>query len=88
MPWSTVTAGGTATTWASASGSTFTWTAGASRNSFAWVPYAVQTDLWEGVDFVPKASVEAPLKLDSTRPAVVWNVSALTASNASAEGKP
>lgn len=88
MAWSMVTAGGSATTWTDAAGSDAAWGAAASRNSYAWIPYATREDLSGGIDFVPKASIEAPLKLDSTRPLAAWNLSAITASGFTAEAHP
>lgn len=89
MPWSKVTASGSATTWSSATGIAFDWSEEfGSVNSFNWIPYSQRTDLWRGVDFIPKATNAAPLKLDSTRPAVVWNLSAITASGFTAERNP
>lgn len=90
MAWSNVTASGSATTWSgsTAGGSATTWSGGYSRQSFGWIPYGKQPDLWLGVDFIPKASSEAPLKLDTTRPAVVWDLSAITASGFTAEAHP
>lgn len=88
MPWSRITAGGSATTWGQETASDTTWTARVSVNSFNWIPYSQRTDLYKGVDFIPKATDVAPFKLDSTRPAVVWELSAITASSFTAEHRP
>lgn len=64
------------------------WDATVSRQSFGWVPLSRRTDLWNGVDFIPKVSNEAPFKLDSTRPIALWELSVITASNFSYEGRP
>lgn len=102
MAWSKITAGGSATTWSAstaggssttwsgqtAGGSATTWADFASRNSFGWIPFGTLADLWEGVDFVPRVWNDAPLKVDNTRPIVVWEDSVVTSSAFTAEGLP
>lgn len=70
---------GSAVTWSDSQGT---------PKTYAWIPYGQVTDLWGGVDFVPKAGEEAPYQASTDRPAVVWNLSVITASNFSAEGRP
>lgn len=89
MAWSKVTAGGSATTWTPSDASTVTWGDWGSGASFIWIPFSTRTDLWQGVDFVPKTVTEgAPLKLNAVRPLALWNLSAVTSSAFTAERKP
>ncbi len=88
VAWSNITAGGSATTWASYGGSDATWAEHASAASFEWTPLGRVTDLWLGIDFVAKVSADAPAKARSERAISIWNVSVVTASDYSGEGAP
>lgn len=93
MPWSKVTAGGSATTWSSETGSSASWpSAATSRLTYGWLPYSHVTDAYRGVDFVPQATdlglFPQPYKASTDRPAVVWNLSVITASGFTAERLP
>lgn len=90
MPWSRVSAGGSATTWSSlsATGSSTTWNSSATGARAMWTPYAPVADLWQGVDFVPKASAMAAGRASIDRPLQIWSLSVITSSAFSAEGEP
>ena len=79
MPWSSVTAGGSSTTWTEAQGT---------PKAGMWVPFGALTDAFGGRDFQPIASASAPLALDSTRPIAVWNDSTVISSAFTGEGAP
>ena len=88
-----MTAGGSATTWSgsTAGGSATTWAGTysvASVRSFGWLPYGPLADLWDGRDFAPKVSADAPYKVNSVRPAAIWNPSTITGSAFTAERQP
>lgn len=78
MTWSRVSAGGSSTTWGGIA-------AGAAA---LWTPYAPVADLWQGVDFVPKASAMAAGRASIDRPLQIWSLSVITSSAFSAEGEP
>lgn len=91
MAWSKITAGGSDTTWSgsTAGGSSTTWQAITAGNPYRWIGFAAVEDLWGGVDFAPSVnSTHAIWSVNSQRPVALWELSTITASGVTMEGRP
>jgi hypothetical protein len=75
-------------TWTVVTGSDATYTTTDDAVTGLWIPFGTITDLWGGVDFVPKASADAAGSVSSRRPIAIWNRSTVTSSRFTAEGQP